>query len=232
MEVFENGYLISSVEDIRIEFTPEENKGYNQLIREFVERQKGKGQSLDNYEANRRASRAYENNVLGKKGEFFAKQAMMQLGFPNISIDLEIREGRAKGWRPDLPYPQEYDSIPGIPNVHVKTCDNVTLHYAGKSWTFQFKNATGWGGTDPILEHGLETDLVAFVFMDQWESNIGFVHAIVPWGAIKKYPLLQLPAKTDLKDIKRCVYLADLIIYKERIMKWKPSNKENNNDHR
>ena len=217
----EENYIISKVEDIRVEFGTEENKLYNQLIREFANHQKGKGQSLDNYKKTRRASRAYENNVLGKKGEFIAREAMLQLGFPEIEIDLEIREGRAKGWHPDLPYPMEYASIFGIPNVHVKTCDDITLHYAGKSWTFQFKNATGWGGTDPILEYGLETDLVAFVFIDKWESNVGFVHAIVPWGAIKKYPLLQLPAKTDLKDIKRCVYLADLITYKDRIMKWK-----------
>lgn len=221
MEVL-NNYIIGKVEDIRIEFDPVENAVYNKLVKEFAMTQKGKGQSLDNYEANRRATRAFENNVMGKKGEFFAARAMEQLGFPDISIDLEVREGKSKGWLPDLPYPSVYDSIPGIPNVHVKTCDDVTLHYAGKSWTFQFKNASGWGGTDPILEKGLETDLVAFVFVDKWESNVGFVHAIVPWGAIKKYPLLQLPVKTDLKDIKRCVYLDDLITYKSRIEKWKP----------
>lgn len=221
METLEN-YVIGRVEDIRIEFDDVENAGYNELVRVFAESQKGKGQSIENYEANRKAARAYENNVLGKKGEFIAKRAMMQLGFPDISIDLEKREGKAKGWRPDLPYPMDYASIPNIPNVHVKTCDNVTLHYAGKSWTFQFKNASGWGGTDPILERGLDTDLVAFVFIDKWESNVGFVHAVVPWGAIKKYPLLQLPVKADLKDIKRCVYLADLITYKKYIEKWQP----------
>jgi hypothetical protein len=218
MEVAQN-YLVSKVEDTEIKFDAVENAGYNELVKAFAESQKGKGQSIDNYEANRKAARAYENNLLGKKGEFFAKRAMMDLGFPNISIDLEIREGKSKGWLPDLPYSSKYDSIP---DVHVKTCDDFTVDFAGKSWTFQLKNASGYGGTDPILEKGTETDLVAFVYLSKWDSDTAIVHAIIPWGAVKKYPLLQLPVKTSLKDLKRCVYLADLNTYKKYIEKWKP----------
>lgn len=210
---------VNTVADMKITFPSDINTEINQIVKVFVDTQKGDGQAIENYEKNRRATYAYENNILGKKGEFFAHEALATLfGFPNIDIDLEVREGRSKGWMPDLPYTSKYDTIP---NVHVKTCDDFTVRYAGPSWTFQLKNANGFGGTDPILEKGLPTDLVAFVYLPSWESEFAIVHAIVPWGAITKYPLLQMPVKANLKDIKRCVYLSDLQMYKKYIEKWK-----------
>jgi hypothetical protein len=199
---------ICEVQDRVVVFSEETNKKINERINTFVKKLDQKNQSLDFYRRKRKASirKAYDDNLLSKKAEFFAAWYFYKnLNFPIVSPDLEIREGSSKGWKPDLPYSKK---DPSLPNVHVKSCRYWMLDFCGDySWTIQYHDDTGYGKDH--LFYGPNTDLVACVLLNNYMSPNGIIKAIVPWGIVKQH--LDLPVKKSFQNDKRCIYYKNLL---------------------
>lgn len=187
-------------------------------IQEFVKSQDGEGQSADYRVKERGANpdRVGVNIFVGVKSEFLAKTHLEKTcGFPSIDIDTEVRKGSKKEWRIDLPYGRIDDKFP---NVHVKSCDQWGVDFAGDySWLFNLSNDNGVGGRDTIFE-GPDSDLVAFVFLRTPESSEGTIKAIMPWGKIKG--LLREPKANKFKNTKRAIYLNDIKEYIDEEAGW------------
>ncbi len=202
--------------DSLIEIKKEEHLLIRNKVVDFAKSLKGKRQSEEYWENERKASNPVKDNIIGKYGEVVANLELRRnLGFPNCKIDFEIREGREKGWNVDLQYSVINSQYP---DVHVKTCDedthNLTMSFKNDkySWTFQNQNANGRGGRDSLLEKNDTNELVVFMYVQGvWEDYIPEVRlvALAPWVKIKN--LLKDPIIPKYKNIKKCIYLADLI---------------------
>lgn len=175
---------------MKIKFTHDENELINFQIQCFLDGMKSKNQSVDFYEKKRGAprTRAEINILMGKKAEFFVAKA---LGISFDRIDLEIRNGRGKGWKVDLE-----------PNIHVKSCDNYTVSIAkDKSWI--------WENIDPMrLSDEYDHDLVALVYAENWYDSIGNIMAMYEWGEIKE--CLRLTKARKFWSSKKCIYYNDI----------------------
>lgn len=205
--------IIKRVNDLKVELNQTQDEMVNKKIELFTKRMSEKGQSVENYLEKRNAinkEKVMDDINLGKKCEFYAYLAMRkEYGFPVTSIDLEVRHGRNKGWDHDLPF-QKVDEK--FPNTHVKGCSQGTLDYCDDySWTFQYRNNNGFCGQDSIF-NDTNPSLVAFVFTENFKSNIGIVKAILPWSDVRKY--LRNPKKRDHAGIKQCIYYKDLVANK------------------
>lgn len=203
-------WQIYQAEDRQVLLDPAYNSEVSVKIEQHTIALTNKKQSKDYYKDNRRAnvSKIVNDIAIGKKGEIVACYHLVNdRKFPALDIDFEIREGASKGWNVDLPFSgkdKEY------PDVHVKSCGPQTLNITGGecSWTFQLSNANGKGGRDPVFD-GPDTDLVAFVYIDDLKAQKGVIKAIMPWGDVKKH--LRDPISISLRGLKKCIYMNDLI---------------------
>ncbi len=202
--------------DTEISFTEEYNDIINNTIAEFADMLHQKGQSAEHYVKNRSApdKKVYHDIFLGKKAEYFVAEYMHQTyNLPLLKPDLEIREGKKKGWYPDLPYSQE-DWL--LPDIHVKSCNQgtVDLHkthrgYPDYSWTFQYSNSRGRGGQDELFKLEDTNCLLALVFMDNELSHRGTIKVVAPWVVLKNY--LDDPLIDWFKGKKLCLYHQNLL---------------------
>ena len=209
MSSVQNLVTIHEVKDTQVLFSDELNEQINASVREFVLSQDEKNQSHEYWAQNRNTDqqKAMRDNLVGKKAEYFAMKHLREVhGFPDCPIDLQKRIGFQKKWVIDLCY-NNIDSR--FPNVHVKAClPWIKTCFRDYSWTFQFSNANKVGGRDTIFD-GPDTDLVAFMLLDDFESPSATVKAIMPWGEVKKH--LRDPKKRELKNIKKCSYYQDMV---------------------
>lgn len=198
--------MITKIVDLKVSLTDEQNEEVNKLIERFVNEMLGDQQSVSYYNKRRNASKAAEDIFLGKKSEYLALLAMhKEFGFPLVKPDLEIRNGRKKGWEPDLPF-REVDS--SFPNVHVKACSKFTYDYCKDySWTFQYSNNTGICGKDDLFLSETE-DLVALVYVENSRSKNGVIKSVLPFSEIRKH--LKDPIKKTLVGLKKCLYYQDI----------------------
>jgi hypothetical protein len=159
------------------------------------------------WEQNRRASKAYEDSLTGKKGEFLVAEYIKKEHGLSILPDVNIYASRKKNWEADLPYATREM---GLADCHVKTCSQKTLDYAKTySWTFQLSNGNGRHGTDRLLSSDTyDDDLIALVFVPTWESNVGQIMSLSKWRNVKD--LLRDPISPRLKGLKACIYIEDV----------------------
>jgi len=222
MNVVDLKYIISIVTPITVTFSELENNIINQQIQNYADKMK---HSHEYYGAKRnvRPEVAYRNNLVGKKGEFIARDIFYtHFGYPFLEPDLTIYDEDLKSFSEDLPYGKRYANLP---NVHIKTCDSTRFNYPdsrGKSWTFQFRNNDNAGGKDTLFRNSKLTDLVAFVYMEHWYSSEGTVEAIIPLEILSNpnNELFENPVSGTYKNIKKCVYL-DTLYTNQFLTKWK-----------
>ena len=199
---------ICQIQDEKVTFEEALNKEINNRIKNFADQLKTNKQSIAYYTQKRnvKSEKAYEDICLGKKAEFIlAIHLGIKYNFPIISPDLEIRKGNKKGWGIDLPYAQINSQYP---NIHVKACSNSTLKFCQDySWTFQYNNRNDKFGQDDLFKYN-NNDLIAMMFLENYESRYGVIKAILPWEKIKLY--LKDPLKPTLQGLKLCVYYKDL----------------------
>lgn len=199
---------ICAVIDHTVTLAYEANRQCNDVLHDFVNKLSKKGQSHQYYAENRgtNSRKAARDNFLGKKAEVFVAMYLRDnMKFPNITVDVEIREGAGKKWQVDLPFSEKNAEYPG---VHVKAClESITELADDYTWTFQWSNKSGRGGQDEIFT-GPDSDLVAFVTMKEPEDPEGIIRAIMPWGEVRK--ILRDPKVESLKGIKVCVYYKDI----------------------
>lgn len=166
-----------------------------------------KNQSAQYYRENRNTTRekAISDISLGKKGEFFAAHCLRNnYGFPFIEPDLSVRNGNSKGWDADLPF-KSINNI--LPNIHVKTCNKKTYDFCDDySWTFQLSDNIGKFGKDEIFNKN-DDEIIVFVYAEDDKIKQAGIKAILPWGIVKT--LLRDPVKSNLKNIKKCLYYQD-----------------------
>jgi hypothetical protein len=214
--------MIYNVSDIVITYTTEINDTINKNIETFLKAMCAKSQSVSYYAKKRnvREEKAKNDIFLGKKAEYFTRSALIEhYGFPYINIDLEVRQGRKKGWNTDLPFKAVDDSLP---DIHVKSCSKKTLDFCKDySWTFQNKNNDKKGGTDTILDTSGKQELIALVYIEEPYSATGVIKAILPFDIIKK--MLKPPLKPTLKNLKKCLYYKDLIKKEDKL--WQDQKK-------
>lgn len=199
---------IHIVKDFPVNLSFKDNEQANKEVYVHAEALCNKiGQSGDHYARKRKANpdKVIKDIALGKKSEIMAMHLLRdEFGFPEVPIDIEIREANNKGWMPDLYY-RKVD--PSICNVHVKGCNGFTVTLCNDySWTFQWKNSDAIGGKDEIFRSG-SGDLCAFVFMEDWQNDTGTVKAILPWDYV--CPLFRDPVLTKYIGIKHCLYYRD-----------------------
>lgn len=192
------------IEDIYVEFDDLLNNKLNELVEQFAWQIKNK-QQAEYYHQLRRAGKIKvlkKDLPLGKKAEFVAAYGLHQrFSLPLVSPDLKIYKKREKKWSCDLIYGR-------TGNVHVKGCDAKTLSYCDDfSWTFQYRNKNGHGGTDNIFKAPSDDFLVA-VFMEDYTANKGIIKAIIPIERVKR--LVRNPKNEWLIGIKQCLYYKDL----------------------
>ncbi len=196
--------MLIRMTDLDVNIPEETNKKLNEIAKNFA-----KASGTKHYEEDRNAepSKAEKDIALGKKGEYFALLGLCQhYKFPWIKIDMQIREGKEKGWRVDLPFSQEDKTLP---DVHVKTCDKKTYKICEDfSWTFNLGNKRKPGGRDPILDLDNVPDLIVLVYADYLTDNNGKIKMILPW--VKAKPYLKGPKLDEYRDIKTCLYYEDL----------------------
>ncbi len=202
---------LAEVRDIQVSLGLKQNELINKKIDQFVNEMLNEKQSASYYTLNRNAGSIHkvaEDIFLGKKAEVFTMYGLhREYDFPSLKIDIEVRHGKEKGWRADLPF-SEVD--PSFPNVHVKGCNVQTYRYCKDfSWTFQYNNRDGNGGRDDLFK-GRDDDLIAFVFMEYPREMKAVIKAVLPWNTIKKH--LKDPKKDSLVGLKKCVYYKDLIL--------------------
>jgi hypothetical protein len=192
----------------KIELTEKQNLIINKKVREFCNSMSSANQSASYYEENRQTSfnKAKLDIMLGKKAEYFVMWSLFKFwNFPEIQIDTEIRSGRQKGWAVDLPY-SHYDDT--LPNIHVKACSAGTYKFCGDySWTFQYWDENR--GKDDIFNQN-HNDLVAFIYLDDYQNAEATIIGILDWNTISKY--LKDPIKHSLKGYKKCLYYEDIKI--------------------
>jgi hypothetical protein len=193
----------------KISFSEKHNKELNERIKDFVNQLDNKNQSTGYYSFQRKTTieRARKNLLVGKKAEFFAAYYLRKHhGFPYPAIDLEIREGKNKGWQVDLPY-NNIDAL--LPNVHVKSCDSDSYKFCQDfSWTFQYGNNFGAGGKDEIFDDKHINDYIILVYLNIFENKEAEIKFYGSWSDVKGY--LKLPLSPKLQKIKRCLYFKDL----------------------
>lgn len=171
---------------------------------------KSSAESVRFYKTSRNARDPVGDIALGKYAEIFAMQALTAYGFPSIDVDLQIYDKRQKSWAADLPYG---DLGTGLPNVHVKACDDQTVGYirnkmvngqlVGRySWTFNVGN----GYDTAITTRG---ELVALVYVPSLAVRMGKLVALVATDVLPK--LLKPPLSPKLRGIKKCIYETDLV---------------------
>jgi hypothetical protein len=191
-----------------VTFTEERNNHINKSIKLFTNSLLGREQSSNYYVKERNASkeRVAKNIFLGKKAEFFVLSYLVDTcNFPPLELDLEIREGRRKGWKCDLPF---NDLDKHYANVHVKACDFNTYNYCKDySWTFQYGNKNNAFGRDDLFDSP-GSNLVALVYLPNPYSSEATIKAILLWKYLKDY--LKDPIKASLKGIKKCLYYEDI----------------------
>lgn len=167
-------------------------------------------QSNEYYRANRNADigRVSSDQCVGKKGEFLSEICLRRrFGFPEIGIDVEVRDGGSKGWTCDL----DYGSIGSeLPRVHVKSCSRWTLDFCNDySWTWQWSNRSSVYGRDDIFSlSDCSTDIVSLVYIEDNESTDGIIKAMLPWALIRT--LLKDPMKESLVGLKKNLYFKDI----------------------
>lgn len=199
---------ICHIIDEKIILTEDLNREINSRIKEFANQLKRGKQSIDYYSKKRnvKAAKAYEDICLGKKAEYIlAIHLGAKYNFPVLIPDIEIRKGNKKGWKIDLPY-NEINSQ--YPNIHVKACSDSTLKFCQDySWTFQYNNNNDKFGQDDLFKYN-NNDLIAMMFLENYESSYGVIKAILPWEKLKKH--LKNPLKRTLIGLKVCIYYKDL----------------------
>jgi hypothetical protein len=195
-----------------VEIPREKNDLFVALSTHFADELNHQRQSAGFYRDEREATKALQDIILGKYGEFATAYFLRKnLDFPPTVIDCEIREGPRKGWQVDLPYKS---MNPDYPDVHVKTCDDVTCAFLRNngtdrfSWTFQYANKSGKGGRDKLFDNPNSPDLIALVYTPRITAAQFTMVATAPWKRLHK--LLKLPIKDALKPLKRCIYYADI----------------------
>lgn len=197
------------IKDVKIKFSREENESINKEIEKFVTGLNEKNQSIRYYAEMRNTSDkiACRSSCEGKKGEFGSSHILKGVfGLPLVLPDTKIYTSKKKNWDCDLPYHENGD----LPPVHVKSCTAFTLRFVKDySWSFNWGNAFGGGGKDKLFKAGEESnDMVALMYMENWDSDEVIMKAFLPWKEIK--PLLRDPLKKDKKSIKKCLYFKDL----------------------
>lgn len=157
--------------------------------------------------------KAKHDTLTGKYAEICALYVFNKhFGFPSLNLDVEIREGKSKGWECDLPF---NDIDKAFPNVHVKNCTKQTYTlFKQLTWTFNIKNENGIGGTDVLFTDGHDHELVALMYVPDLESGKFYIAATAPWGVIKYY--LRDPIAKRFKGTKSCLYFDDLIHIKKQ----------------
>jgi len=213
--------------DISYTFPEEENKSLNAVISGFADAMNVPGQSSEYWTGERNAVDPWENNARGKKGEYGLVEILHQeFGLPRMEVDIEIRKGRKKGWREDLILDEDHDRMP---RFHAKTCNLNTYMKYGKdySWIFQVDNKKSKGGKDPITSgiYPYPNDVVAFMYVETWESPTVHLKALVPVGALHDWNQFKDPWKRDLRNIKTAVYLRHLERYKDELETWEAQTK-------
>lgn len=203
---------ICFVGDEHVTFPKEDNRLINEKILPFVKEMSKPGQSIDLYAACRKANKikAQKDNLIAKKSEYMvAKFMSSRHGFPFMDIDLEVRTGKKKGWKPDLPY---NEINPTLPIIHVKSLDRKSLEIIGDySWTFQLKNEDDDGGRDPILDIVDPGEFVALVYIHNFECHHGIIKAIVPAHILVSQKFLKDPVFERYFGIKKCVYFENIL---------------------
>ena len=141
-----------------------------------------------------------EDTLYGKLGEFGAYNVLTGIGLdiepPNTEIYDDVK---------DINYSADLIGKHGHPNVHVKQTHED--YFGEKSWTFQYRNSNGRGGTDneffsPITAKDRD-EWCAFVWMD--DKTKGQVKLIVRKDVVKR--CLQPPLFEHVNGTKRVIYL-------------------------
>lgn len=141
-------------------------------------------------------------HFIGKLGEYAVKQYLNATS----NVDLNIYDTNNKTWNADLRF-NDY-------KIHVKACAKYVFSEENTfpvSWIFQYKNASGEGGTDKLFTHGTDKDIIALTYVKTntpSEKNAVKICALVPWTKVK--PLLTDPYKQSLVGIKKCLIWDDL----------------------
>ncbi len=195
-----------SIKDHKVILSVVENNKINKEINNFVIAMDGKKQSINYYSKQRNATKAADDIRLGKKAEYFiAKYMCQQFGHQMYNPDMEIRNGKHKGWFTDLSYIVNEQKI----NIHVKACSIITYNYCGDySWTFQYSNKNKVFGTDSLFKTSTPNDIIALVFLTNPISHYCIIKAIIPWCVLKNK--LKHPRKENLIGLKKCIYYNDL----------------------
>lgn len=215
--------IISKIQDYSVAISPEWSKRIDELLYSgFVNRMTDANQSVRYYVIKRNASyqKAKEDIFVSKKTEYLTLVGLVKLfNFPQIKLDLEVRNGGSKGWAHDLPF---NDVDARFPNVHVKACTDMTLRYCSDySWTFQYSNNDWKGGKDSIF-NTKANDLVVLIHLPNPESNKATIKAILPTRKLLtinngNFEYLRDPVKKTLVGLKKCVYYEDLLKNKQEI---------------
>lgn len=130
---------------------------------------------------------------LGKEGEVGGVQYFNDTYGINVDADFNIYDVKDKSFDLDLS---------GI--IHVKSCP-----LERESWTFQFRDRFNPNkGKDPILKNPDSPEWLLLTEVDSENHNV-FIRALLQWKNISD--LTTYPLKRDLRKIKRCIYLDDII---------------------
>jgi hypothetical protein len=80
--------------------------------------------------------------------------------------------------------------------------------YAGElSWVFQWNDNAGDFGRDRVFRT-VDNSMVAFVYIEEPDSPIGHIKAIIPTQDV--IPLLKPPRLDKFQGIKKCLYYNDI----------------------
>jgi len=170
----------------------------------FALSMRGESQSSGYYRKERSAHerKVLEDIQLSKYSEWIVAYGLTKIGFPRTEPGMEIRTNSQKGWEPDLTYPEN----PDIPDLHLK--NTPAIYRKRMSWTFQWKNKSGKGGTDPLFKNPDSNDIVILTYVPNINSRTGVIMYSSPWRLL--YPLLKDPMFPKYKGIKKCIYEDDL----------------------
>lgn len=168
--------------------------------------------SLDLYAREREATKASDDILLGKYGEYLVAYWLHngRGKLPFLEPDMEVYEASKKTWEHDLCFSSVDKSLP---DFAVKTCSPFTAKLTREkkdddySWTFQNSNSKANGGTDKLLRDKTNKVIVVFVYADI-KSRGGTIVASSPWRKVSS--LLDDPIIAKYRNIKKCIYYSDL----------------------